>query len=166
MKWDHAVFWEFTPCSLIGVYRRFWGNHCFLLQNYLVIHSACWAYWSTPKMGAACSVETLLNVFHNYMVSHTTKQGVFEIKHPQSILFLQTERPMVGVGTFITEILYNIGAPDSVVGWGTILQAERSRVRVTMRWIFFNLPYICSRTTALGSTQSLTEMSTRNLPGG
>jgi hypothetical protein len=29
-------------------------------------------------------------------------------------------------------------ARGSVVGWGTMLQAGRSRVRVPMRWIFFN----------------------------
>jgi hypothetical protein len=48
-----------------------------------------------------------------------------------------------------------------------MLQAGRSRVRVQMRWIFFffNLPNPSSRTTALASTQPLTEMSTRNLPG-
>jgi hypothetical protein len=34
-----------------------------------------------------------------------------------------------------------------------------------MKWIFFNLLNIFSRTMALGSTQPLTEMSTRNLPG-
>jgi hypothetical protein len=31
---------------------------------------------------------------------------------------------------------------------------------------FFNLPNPSSHTMALGLTQSLTEMSTRNLPGG
>jgi hypothetical protein len=31
---------------------------------------------------------------------------------------------------------------------------------------FFNLPNPSSRTMALGSTQPLTEMSTRDLPGG
>jgi hypothetical protein len=31
---------------------------------------------------------------------------------------------------------------------------------------FFNLPNPSSRTTALGFIQSLTEMSTRNFPGG
>jgi hypothetical protein len=31
---------------------------------------------------------------------------------------------------------------------------------------FFNLPNPSCRTMALGSTQPLTEMSTRNLPGG
>jgi hypothetical protein len=47
-----------------------------------------------------------------------------------------------------------------------MLQAGRSRVRVPMRWIFFfNLPNPSNRTMAPGSTQPLTEMSTRNLPG-
>jgi hypothetical protein len=40
-----------------------------------------------------------------------------------------------------------------------MLQAERSRVRVPMRWIFFDLPNPSSRIMALGSTQPLTEMS-------
>jgi hypothetical protein len=31
---------------------------------------------------------------------------------------------------------------------------------------FFNLPNPSSHTMALGSTQSITEMSTRNIPGG
>jgi hypothetical protein len=46
-----------------------------------------------------------------------------------------------------------------------MLQAGRSRVRVPMRWIFFSLPNPSSCTMGLGSTQPLTEMSTRNLPG-
>jgi hypothetical protein len=48
-----------------------------------------------------------------------------------------------------------------------MLLAGRSRVRVPMRWIFFfNLPNSSCRTMALGSTQPLTEISTRNLSGG
>jgi hypothetical protein len=44
---------------------------------------------------------------------------------------------------------------------------EGRRFESGMRCIFFfNLPSPCSRTVALGSTQPLTEMSTRNLPGG
>jgi hypothetical protein len=43
----------------------------------------------------------------------------------------------------------------------------RSCVRVLMRLLnLFNLPNTSSRTMALGSTQPLTKMSTRNLPGG
>jgi hypothetical protein len=59
-----------------------------------------------------------------------------------------------------------MGAHGSVVGWGTMLQAGRSRVRIPMRWIFFNWPNPSSRTMAPGSTQALTEMSTRKIPEG
>jgi hypothetical protein len=44
-----------------------------------------------------------------------------------------------------------------------MLQAGRPWVRVPMRWIFSNLPNHSGRAMALGSTQPLTEMSTRNL---
>jgi hypothetical protein len=44
-----------------------------------------------------------------------------------------------------------------------MLQAGRSRDRVPMRWIFSNLSNPSGRTMALGSTETLTEMSTRNL---
>jgi hypothetical protein len=47
-----------------------------------------------------------------------------------------------------------------------VLQAGRSPVRVPDEVDFFNLPNPSSRTMALGSTQPLTEMSARNLPGG
>jgi hypothetical protein len=47
-----------------------------------------------------------------------------------------------------------------------MLQAGRSRDRIPMRSSeFFNLPKPCSRTMSLGSTQSLAEMSTRNILG-
>jgi hypothetical protein len=47
-----------------------------------------------------------------------------------------------------------------------MLQAGRSRVRFPMSLLdFFKLPNSSSRTVALGSTQALTEMSTKNLPG-
>jgi hypothetical protein len=48
-----------------------------------------------------------------------------------------------------------------------MLQDRRSWVRFMMRSSdFFNLPNPSSYTMALGSTQPLTEMRTRNLPGG
>jgi hypothetical protein len=47
-----------------------------------------------------------------------------------------------------------------------MLQKGRSPVRVPDEVNFFNLPNPSSRTMAMGSTQPLTEMSTRNLPGG
>jgi hypothetical protein len=48
-----------------------------------------------------------------------------------------------------------------------MLQAGGSRVSSPDEVIFFfNRLNLSSRTMALGSTQPLTEMSTRNLPGG
>jgi hypothetical protein len=47
-----------------------------------------------------------------------------------------------------------------------MLQAGRVPVRVPHDVDIFNLPNLSSRTMALGSTHSLTEMSIRNLPGG
>jgi hypothetical protein len=41
--------------------------------------------------------------------------------------------------------------------------AGRSRVQVQMRWIFFLIDLILPAALALGSTQPLTEISTRNL---
>jgi hypothetical protein len=58
------------------------------------------------------------------------------------------------------------GARGSVVGWGTMLQAVWSPIRVPDEVDILNFPNTYSRTMALGSTQSLTEISTRNLPGG
>jgi hypothetical protein len=61
----------------------------------------------------------------------------------------------------------SLRARGSVVGWGTMLQDGTLWVRVPLRSLdFFNWPNPSSRTMALGSTQPLTEMSTRNLPGG
>jgi hypothetical protein len=47
-----------------------------------------------------------------------------------------------------------------------MLQAGRSSVRVPDTVDFFNLPNSSSRTVALRSNQLLTQMSTRNFPGG
>jgi hypothetical protein len=48
-----------------------------------------------------------------------------------------------------------------------MLQAGMSRVRFPMKSLdFFSLPNPSSRTMALGFTQPITEISTRDLPGG
>jgi hypothetical protein len=52
-----------------------------------------------------------------------------------------------------------------VVGLGTMLQAGRSPLQVPDEVEFIHLPNPSNHTEVLGSTQSLTEMSTRNLPG-
>jgi hypothetical protein len=54
----------------------------------------------------------------------------------------------------------------AVVGWGTMLQAGTSPVRVLHEVEFFNLPNTSTCTMALGSTQPLANMNSRNIPGG
>jgi hypothetical protein len=55
-----------------------------------------------------------------------------------------------------------LGTGSSVVGWGTMLKAGRSRVRVPIRSLnFFSLPNPSSRATALRFTQPLKEISIR-----
>jgi hypothetical protein len=59
------------------------------------------------------------------------------------------------------------GARGSVIGWSTIVLAGRSRGSIPNEVTgFFNSPNPSSSTMALGSTQPLAEMSTRNLPRG
>jgi hypothetical protein len=57
-------------------------------------------------------------------------------------------------------VYYIKGARGNVVDWGTMIQARRSRVRFPMSSLNFLFDL------SLWSTQPLTEMSTRNLPGG
>jgi hypothetical protein len=58
------------------------------------------------------------------------------------------------------------GVRSSVIGWGTMLQAGRSPVRVADEVDCFNWPNLSSRNIALASTFPLTEMTTKNLSGG
>jgi hypothetical protein len=63
-------------------------------------------------------------------------------------------------------LIFPLEARGSVVIWGTMLQAGRLRVRVPDEVDFFHLPNPSSHTVALGLTQPLTKISTRNFPGG
>jgi hypothetical protein len=59
------------------------------------------------------------------------------------------------------------GTRGSAVGWGTMLQIGTSRVRFQMRSSDFLVDLILpAALRPMGSSQPLTEMSTRNLPGG
>jgi len=64
-------------------------------------------------------------------------------------------------------VLRKSGSRGGAVGWGTALQAGRSRVSIPDGVSgFFHWHNSSGRTMALGSTQPLTEMSTRNVSWG
>jgi hypothetical protein len=65
----------------------------------------------------------------------------------------------------LSQITCYQGARGSIVSC-TMPQAGRSPVRVSDEVDFFNLSNPSSRTMALDSTQPITELSTRNVPGG
>jgi hypothetical protein len=69
-------------------------------------------------------------------------------------------------GEILEGICQKFGARGSVVGWGTNATIRKVAGSIPDEVIgFFNWPNPSRRTMALGSTQSQTEMSNRNLPG-
>jgi hypothetical protein len=101
------------------------------------------------------------HTFHSYEHIRTSKLILLVILLQlifQTTAFLWTNI----LSHFLLNYLLTWGTRGSVVGWGTVLQAGRSRVRFRMRSLdFFNLPNPFSSTMTLGSAQALTEMSTR-----
>ena len=66
--------------------------------------------------------------------------------------------------TFFYQTYHGYGAHGGTVGWDTVLQAGRPRVRFPMVSLeFFHWHNPSGRTMTLGLTQPLTEMSTRNI---
>jgi hypothetical protein len=139
-----------------GVWSASWPGH-FNPDTHRI---GCWV--GPQSRSGSCGVETNL----------LPLLGI-ETRPPSSSLYrLSYAGSSLLQGTFLNyeyNIVYiSLGARGSVVGWGTKLQDGRSPVRVPDEMDFFNLFNPSSRTMALGSTQPLlvTEMSTRNLPGG
>jgi hypothetical protein len=72
------------------------------------------------------------------------------------------------VSNFVFSVVYSMMYQSLWRSWlGTALQVGRSRVRFPIVSLeFFIVNNCCGRTMALGLTQPLTEMSTRNIPWG
>jgi hypothetical protein len=122
------------------------------LRNQPPFRFLTWAYSSILKMEAVHSTDISVNFYQ------TTRR---HITQDTTLYSINRHNPKSHTENKIDSLLLRI------VGWGTTLQAGRSRVRVPMRPLyFFSWPNPTSRTIALGSTQPLKEMSTRNLPEG
>jgi hypothetical protein len=96
----------------------------------------------------------------------------FEVLN-QLIEFHEIWRELYAIGghSFPNLLFHNFliksGARGSVIMWGTMLTSWKEPSSSPDEVIgFFNWRSPSSRTMALGSTQPLKEISTRNLPGG
>jgi hypothetical protein len=133
----NSVLWHIMPCSLLEVNWRV-GGTCYLhLQGWIISISFNSRFWVTCHLHLQGRTQPRLLAYT--VAEHTVGRVKFE-KIKLSLFAIAWRE-----------------ARGSVVGWGTMLQAGRSRVRFPMRSLH---PLI-----ALGSTQPLTEMSTRSLPG-
>jgi hypothetical protein len=97
------------------------------------------------------------------------------IRELHEIKFQQSLKNNITCFLLQTSILLSIyvclplirGSRGSVVGWDNVLQAGRSRFRSPMSTLDFSIDLMLSDALwAVGSSQPLTEKSTRNLPGG
>jgi hypothetical protein len=85
-----------------------------------------------------CSFWSLVNPWPECSVTHTTRNmsPIAHRRHPQKL----TDSQKLCINTIAGHKIiyceaYEWGTRGSVVGWGTMLQAGKSRVRVSMRWI-------------------------------
>jgi hypothetical protein len=95
------------------------------------------------------------------------------VKFPPTLSFLVCQRQCVLSAYIYVRIVYLItlpatqGSRGSVVGWGTVLQAGRSRVRFPMSSLDFLIDVIhLAVLWPWGRISLVTEMSTRNSLGG
>jgi hypothetical protein len=118
--------------------------------------SVCRSYFYKPERLKHFQLIYHLKSYHDYVAVSGLEKTPYNFVRTHSV---------VGLKNNLFSLYVIMGARGSVVGWGTMLQAGRSPVRVRDEVDLFSLPNPSSRTMALGSTQPLTEMSTRNLPG-
>jgi hypothetical protein len=115
-----------------------------------------------PQISSDVQKSVVFLAFYSFKTLWVSQVGMHVIKHYINCRFCLAANEVA----YFNVVLHQLGTRGRVVGWGSMLQAGRSRVRFPMRSLdFFIWPNPSSRTMALGSTQPLTEMSTRNLPG-
>jgi len=123
---------------------------------------------SYPKLALYQGISanpSICEMFSN-MVNFNSKGVVTTSPHPQAGGPPLDGRPRLFIRHIHSYPLY-LEARGSAVGWGTALQVGRSRVRFPMVSLeFFHWHNPSGRTMALGLTQPLTEMSTRNISWG
>jgi len=87
-----------------------------------------------------------------------------QVWHSNAVRTVHTGAVWISEQSIISLCSIKLGARGSAFGWGTAPQAGRPRFRFPMMSLdFFHWHNPSGRTMALGSTQSLAEMSTTNV---
>jgi hypothetical protein len=118
----------------------------------------------TLKIEVTCSSETSVDFQRTkwHYIPEDRTLNKHHVRTSDPILIIQ----LLLLG-YLTGDSVSRGVHGRVVGSGTMLQAGRLRGRFPMRSLnFFHLSNPSNCTMDLGSTQPLTEMSPRNVPGG
>jgi hypothetical protein len=103
--------------------------------------------------------KTSACVMHSCNTSRSSKNFILIKVHINQEGFLRATRPTLISASYLGKV--------SVVDWGTMLQSRKVAGSIPDEVTgYFKWSNPSSRTMVLGSTQPLTEMSTRNLPGG
>jgi hypothetical protein len=163
---ESSIFWDITPCSPLKVRARLCLPPAFTPVS-------CLAYSSTLKMEAKCSSETSVD-FQRTTRSYIPEYRTLYMNIPFYAFFPQSE------------LNYCLSDPSHVSSPKIFYWSWENLVRCTVQLFgqrhyptirkvtdsnpdeiigFFNWPNHSTRTVALGPTQPLTEMSTRNFPG-
>ena len=158
MRGVGRVCWKYSKRNMVG--------HVFITVN---IHN------DTP-LSEVLTRNSISRTFVNWVREHSvslkTKKSVplgvlpaWKIKHGHSETRVWQEDAyhMPHIPCLINIVL---GARCGAVGWGAAFQAGRSRVRSPMASLEFFIGSPFGRTMALGLTQPLTEMSTKNISCG
>jgi hypothetical protein len=114
------VLRDVTSCSTVQVKRRFGATYCLHHLDRKASHA------STYEYEEAQLTNFLLVTCWNYYFTLKTEAGSSS----------ETQK------NFLRTIRCHVRARSSVVGWGTMLQAGRSRVRFPMRSLNFSVDLI------------------------
>jgi hypothetical protein len=151
----HSKIW--TGKQFLINFLLKWSNirRCFIVVAFNFALEQCFSTaWPQPGTGPSSYIKK------NYRAAVSQRLRTTDFLDNQVRVILNgTHQLLVYV-----DDMNLLGDNLNTISWYTMLQTLRLRIRFPMRQLyFFNLPTPSSPTMTLGSTQPLTEMSTRKL---
>jgi hypothetical protein len=144
-EWGLCEVWgshvsDMTPCSPVVIYQGFRGNYCFHLQDTLDI-SWEFSLWAQQTRGV--TPYSVVDIYKDYKETKLWNllQDTLRVQNICEYLLdyaVSDSRNLLSWGK---------GGPyGSIITWGTMLQAGRSRIRLPMRSLDFSVHLILPET--------------------